>query len=144
MLTTIAADDLAKLSLFTARELDRKLGGESLDISILRQLGQQLSRASGMGEPSARSLLQSDPLTTEVLAQAVSRISSHPPSDLESLSGAIRSFVANLNNDASELDLDQLRSLKQFCLSLHRSIAAQQVPSIYDGESVFDAELRFA
>ena len=141
-LDTEHQSDLALLSLHVAREVDRKLGGGSLDESVLRVFGRELSKASGIGEPSTRAFLHADPVTTEVLADVVSRISPHPVSDLNALGQAIETFLVPLNAHANTSSTIELESLKKFCLSLHRSILAQHLHKIHHEDYAFYEELR--
>jgi hypothetical protein len=141
MLDSPLGSDLALLSLHVAREVDRKLGGGSLDEAVLRDLGRELSRASGLDEPATQAFLHADPVTTEVLAEVVSRISPEPPSDLKALGVAMESFLMPLNSNANALSTEKLETLKKFCLSLHRSIISQQLPKVYEEDKAFNDEM---
>lgn len=135
--------DLAQLSLRVAREVDRHLGGGSLDKSVLQNFSDRLSEVSGLSEPSTtQAFLHSDPQTTQLFADVVCSISLDPPSDLEKLGQSVGDYISSLSENVEALSERKLSDLKRFCLSLHRSIVSRQMPNVYDEEATFD-ESRF-
>lgn len=136
-------DNLALLSLRVAQEVDRRLHNEKSDSGVFRAFAKELSKASGVGEQQRTELLSSDPLTTEVFAQAVSQSYNEPVRDVDELSSAMLRIISPLSATEEQLSKDALKALKTFCLSLHRSMMAQRLPPVHEGESVFEDELRF-
>lgn len=133
--------DLALLSLHVAREVDRKLGGAQLNEGVLREFSDKLAKASGIGEASSEAFLLSDPVTTEVLAEVVNRMSPQPLPDLAALKDALMYLVSPLSKNAGTISETELSKLKAFCLSLHKSMVAQQLPNAYDRDNAFDEEV---
>lgn len=136
-------DDLAILSLRVAQELDRKCQGQPINPKIFSDFRIELSRASGIGEPDVTAFLHSDPTTTEVFAQAVRETSSEPLSDVGSLSFAVLKILEPLTKADEGFRDKELNMVKTFCLSLHKSMMAQKLPPLYEGERAFEDELRF-
>ena len=135
-------DDLAVLSLRVARELDRKRKDQAVDPRVFAEFRRELSRASGIGETDVTAFLHSDPATAEVFAQAVKETSSEAIADIEALSSAVLKIIEPLAKADEKLPDAQLGMIKTFCLSLHKSMMAQKLPPLYEGET-FDDELRF-
>ena len=143
MTDPISSDDLATLSLRVAQELDRKSGGRGIDPKVFADFTKELSRTSGIGEPDVSAFLHSDPTTTEVFAQAVKETSHEPVSDLGSLSSAVLKIIEPLTKADEDFQGVDLRKVKAFCLSLHKSIMAQKLPPLHEGDAAFEDELRF-
>jgi hypothetical protein len=140
---SILGDNLALLSLRVAQEVDRRLKGEKFDSSVFADFGKELSRASGIGERQSTAFLHSDPLTADVFAQAVEQTSHEPIRDIAALGDAMLKIIRPLNEQGESLSKESLKAVKAFCLSLHRSMMAQKLPSIHEGESSLEDELRF-
>jgi hypothetical protein len=134
-------DTLAILSLRVAAEVDRKLRGRSGDASVFAEFTKELSKASGV-DLTEQAFLQSDPSTTEVFAQAIRDTSPEPVQDVSSLSAAVRKIIEPLTH-ADTVGAEDLGLLKNFCLSLHKSMMAQRLPPINEGDQSFEDELRF-
>jgi len=140
--SALIEDDLALLSLRVAREVDRRLNGSKSDLAVFSDFGRQLSKASGIGEHQS-TFLYSDPLATEVFAQAVEQSSDQSIQDINALSNAMLKIIKPLNESADSISEDALKAVKAFCLSLHRSMMAQRLPPVSEGDSSLEDELRF-
>jgi hypothetical protein len=140
---SILGDSLALLSLRVALEVDRRLKGQKADSKVFSEFGRELSKASGVGEHHATAFLHADPFTTEVFAQAVEQSLHESIGDTGALSKAMSKIIEPLSQKEDALSEDSLKSVKAFCLSLHRSMMAQRLPPVYDGENSLEDELRF-
>jgi hypothetical protein len=141
-------DNLALLSLRVAEAVDHRLMDKQFDTTVFRDLGKELSRASGIGETETAAFLHSDPVTTEIFAQAVGEANEaagksqeEPVSDLNALKVAMAKIIEPLNTES--LSENDLAAVKVFCLALHRSMMAQKLPPIFESENVLEDELRF-
>jgi hypothetical protein len=139
---TVLGDSLAVLSLRVATEVDRELKGKAADPKVFAEFTKELSRASGLDLTGESAFLHSDPMTTEVFAQAIKQASHEPVLDVSSLSTAIRKIIGPLTQTGTALP-EHLRLIKNFCLSLHRSMMAERLPPPPEGERAFEDELRF-
>jgi hypothetical protein len=141
---TALGDHLATLSLQVAEQVDRKLNGKNADSTVFANFSRELSRASGLGEPNSTAFLHADPMTTEVFAQAIRESSREPLSDLASLGLALTKIIRPLSENEEGIPDHVLGLLKAFCLSLHKSMMAQRLPPLHEGERWFEDEIRFA
>jgi hypothetical protein len=139
---TVLADSLAILSLRVASEVDRELKGKAANPRVFAEFTKELSKASGIDAAGASAFLHSDPTTTEVFAQAVKEASHEAVLDVGSLGAAVMKIIGPLTRTGSVRPED-LGLIKSFCLSLHKSMMAQRVPPLHEGERVFEDELRF-
>src|ERR1700693_2544900 len=121
----VLGDNLAVLSLRVASEVDRRLNGKVADPRVFAEFKKELSKASGIDAAGMGAFLHSDPMTTEVFAQAV-REASHEVLDVRSLEVAVKKILDPLASTESVRQED-LGQIKSFCLSLHRSMMAQRV-----------------
>ena len=87
------ANACAILSLRVAQEIDRGLAGEKINSEIFEEFDKELSKASGVGEPNSTAFLHSDPITTEVFAQAIRDAYPEPVQDLQALGAALMKIV---------------------------------------------------
>jgi hypothetical protein len=87
---TVLGDSLAVLSLRVATEVDKKLGGKTADPKVFAEFTKELSKASGLDLVGESAFLQSDPMTTEVFAQAIREASHERVLDVSSLSVAVK------------------------------------------------------
>jgi hypothetical protein len=138
----VLGDNLAVLSLRVATEVDRELKGKSANPEVFAEFTKELSKASGIDAAGESAFLHSDPLTTEVFAQAIREASHEPVLDVSSLSSAVKKIIDPLTRTGSARPED-LGLIKNFCLSLHRSMMAQRLPPLHEGERAFEDELRF-
>jgi hypothetical protein len=138
----VLGDRLAMLSLRVATEVDRKLSGKNADPDVLSKFAEELSKASGLDSPGETAFLHADPMTTEVFAQAIREASHEPVLDISSLSTAVKKIIDPIFS-AKEPRSEDWSLIKTFCLSLHKSMMAQRLPSLNEGERAFEDELRF-
>jgi hypothetical protein len=136
-------DDLAILSLRVAQELDRKRKDQAINPQVFSEFRKELSRASGIGEADVTAFLHSDPAIAEVFAQAVRETSAESIQDIGALNAAVLKIIEPLAKAGKEFPDDQIETVKTFCLSLHRSMMAQKLPPLHEGERSFEDELRF-
>jgi hypothetical protein len=135
----ILEDRLPLLLLNVAEQVDRKLGGKTLNFEVLEDFRTALSSATGVGENTLAPLFLTDPSTSKAFAQAVADSSDQTVSDVSELSAVVKGILGAIRVQGTELELTQL---KRFCLSLHRSIMVQQLAPITD-ENRFNDELGF-
>jgi hypothetical protein len=135
-------DSLAVLSLRVATEVDRKLKGKVANPKVFAEFTKELSKASGLNTTGESAFLHSDPITTEVFAQAIREASHETVFDVSSLSAAIKKIIDPLTH-TGEARLEDVSLIKSFCLSLHKSMMAQRLPPLHEGERAFEDELRF-
>jgi hypothetical protein len=137
----VAVDDrLSVLALRVAQQVDSKLLGRDFDGSVLENFGRQLALTTGVSEPNPATSFFSDPLTTEAFAHAVAESSKQAVSDISELTEAIRKIIGTIGEPVRSEDLAQI---KQFCLALHKSMMAQDLPSLQEGDNPLDDELGF-
>lgn len=139
---TVLGDSLAVLSLRVATEVDRELKGKTADPKVFAEFTKELSKASGLDVTGGSAFLHSDPMTTEVFAQAIREASHEAVFDVSSLSAAVRKIIGPLTH-TGEARPEDLGLIKSFCLSLHKSMMAQRLPPLPEGERAFEDELRF-
>ncbi len=113
------------------------------DPSALRELGEQLTRASAATSSLSTSFLYSDPSATEVLAKAVEEASDMAITDIEELASQMQKILGPLVNNDHDPSGEELSKVKAFCLALHRSMMAQAMPPFAEWDTV-DGELNFA
>lgn len=140
---TVLGDSLAVLSLKVATEVDRKLSGAPSNTNVFKEFAKELSKASGLDTSGESAFLHSDPVTTEVFAQAIRETSHEPVFDVSSLSAAVQKIIDPLTHSDVTRG-EELGLIKTFCLSLHRSMMAQRLPPLHEGERAFEDELRFS
>jgi len=138
---TILDESLAMLALRVATEVDRKLKGKAADPTVFSKFAKELSKASGLDSPSESAFLHSDPTTTEVFAQAIREASNEPVFDISSLGAAVKKIIDPIAH-AGEARSEDWSLIKIFCLSLHKSMMAQRLPPMSEGERAFEDELR--
>ena len=136
-------DRLAVLSLRVAIEVDRELKGKAADHKVFAEFTKELSKASGVDIAGESAFLHSDPMTTEVFAQAIKEASKEDVFDVSSLSAAVKKIIDPFTH-ARETRPEDLGLIKSFCLSLHKSMMAQRLPPLQEGERAFEDELRFS
>jgi hypothetical protein len=139
---TVLGDSLAILSLRVAAEVDRKLKGKPTNRLVFAEFTKELSKTSGVDFAAESAFLHSDPTTTEVFAQAIKDASQEPVFDVSELSTAVKKIIEPLAH-AGDARPEDLRLIKTFCLSLHKSMMAQRLPPLHEGERAFEDELRF-
>ena len=139
---TILGDSLAVLSLRVATEVDRELKGKAADPRVFSEFTKELSRAYGLDTTGESAFLHSDPMTTEVFAQAIREASHEPVLDVSSLSAAVKKIIDPLTRTGAA-HREHLGLIKSFCLSLHKSMMAQRLPPLHEGERAFEDDLRF-
>jgi hypothetical protein len=135
-------DSLAVLSLRVAAEVDRELKGKPADSQVFTDFTKELSKSAGVNFAAESAFLHSDPATTGVFAQAIRDASQEPVFDISALSAAVKKIIEPLTR-AGEVRREDLSLIKNFCLSLHKSMMAQRLPPLHEGERAFEDELRF-
>jgi hypothetical protein len=135
-------DSLAVLSLRVATEVDRQLKGRAANPKVFSDFTKELSKASGLDAADESAFLHSDPTTTEVFAQAITEAWHEAVLDVSALSAAIKKIRDALAHSGS-VPPAELTLIKSFCLSLHKSMMAQRLPPLHEGERAFEDELRF-
>lgn len=121
-------DRLPILLLDVAQQIDRKLGGKSLDQTIFDQFGQELARTTGIQSTSPTQRFLHDPFTAGAFAQAIAEFSDGV-SDVDELTAEIKKILDSMPSERTD---NELKTLKRFCLALHRSIMAYQALPIFD------------
>ena len=135
---------LALLSLSAAYEIDLKLAdAETMRPTVLRDLGESLTRVSGMSSAQSTAFLHSDPTTTEVFARAVEESSDAAVTDLDELTSAMQRIITPLTSREREPSKEELTVVKSFCLALHRTLMANTMPSLVEWDSI-ESEIAFA
>ena len=142
MTDVVLGDNLAVLSLLTATEVDRQLKGRSANAEVFSEFTRELSKASGLDAADESAFLHSDPTTTEVFAQAITDAWHEAVLDVSALSAAVKKIRDALAHSGS-VRPEELALIKSFCLSLHKSMMAQRLPPLHEGERAFEDELRF-
>ncbi|MFZ1920656.1 MAG: hypothetical protein WAU57_03365 [Xanthobacteraceae bacterium] len=142
MADDVLGDSLAVLSLRVAAEVDRELKGKSADYQVFADFTNELSKSSGVDFAAESAFLHSDPTTTGVFAQAIWDASQEPVSDVSTLGTAVKKIIEPLMQ-AGNPSAENLGLIKSFCLSLHKSMMAQRLPPLHEGERTFEDELRF-
>lgn len=137
---TALNDRLSVLLLRVAQQIDREVAGKELNANVLSEFGEELAKATGGLERGQATFLHSDPLVTEAFAKAIAEISNRSPANISELNEAINKIIERLKQPMNK---DALSEIKRFCLALHRSIMAQSLPPIHEGENAFEEQLGF-
>ncbi|MEI9901800.1 MAG: hypothetical protein WDN31_18745 [Hyphomicrobium sp.] len=92
----VSEDKLARLSLYAAEEVDRRLNGAEPRPNVLRDWAQQLSKISGAQGDTDIAFLQSDPDTTDVIARAIDKASNNRVANTRDLALAMDRIIRPL------------------------------------------------
>jgi hypothetical protein len=141
---TLLPDSLAILSLDTALQLDRRLKGRPFDTNVFVQFGNEMSQVTDAGQAPEATFLASDPIAAEIVSEAAEEVSQSSLSTIGDVVQFTRNIAARLTGDVETLSSADLTFVKAFCLALHKSMLAQQLPPLHDREESLDNELRFA
>lgn len=122
--------DLSSLTLDAAIQLDRLEKYKPADRGIIQSFAKRLASPSDPSSPAHLYCLNENPVGVDILSSALSNVEGTKLVSIVELEVVLKALVARVNDVASgkQVDEQEIRSLKRFCLALHRTLLEELSP----------------
>lgn len=118
-------EELSVLSLDAAIELDQLRSGRGIRKEVIDSLIARIGlHADGAGTVDALQRLI-DPATVDIYNRAVSHLTNVTANTIDELATEIRKYVEKFNRDITLVGPEDLLTMRNFCLALHRELLAE-------------------
>jgi hypothetical protein len=120
--TSASSEDLGRLALKTAEEIDRYQRHKTNHITLIPRLSEMLLSFVGFNATEAESTLMGDPISINMIGSAFSDVTDAPPQNIETLTEAIQRFVSRVQIQNLTPDAEILSQLRDICLSISNEV----------------------
>ncbi|WP_395774232.1 hypothetical protein [Agrobacterium pusense] len=143
--TAIEADELAKLALKAATQLDKIERHKAADVGAIERFIDALEFLSSDEAGSVGFSMSLGPISSEMLSGAVLSATQHRVSTTEMLSSELQKIMNDMRRSAEAGGTERaLRSLKSFSLFIHDFVQKNKMSNGITERGLFDYDYSFA
>ena len=117
-------EELAVQSLDAAIEIDRLQRGETINRAVIDSLADNLGLRRDINTGDALSRLV-DPRTVDIYNRTVFHLTKIHANTVDELAAQIRKYADSFKRGVTAIAGDDLSSLREFCIALHRELLSE-------------------